>query len=107
MNIGQGRAHPPISSDSLLEGRVTSEPVSEMGFFMNRELRSDSKTFMDDVGSLRVPFRGPDRPEFWFLSLGWLLRRCRFKVLKTLLFYPVSELALGEFPVYKRAVPTT
>ena len=44
-------------ADSLLEGRVTSEPVSEMGFFVNRELRSDSKTFMDDVGSLRVPFR--------------------------------------------------
>ena len=34
--------------DSPLEGRVTSEPVSEMGFSGAGELPSDSKTFMDD-----------------------------------------------------------
>jgi len=37
------------------------------------------------------------------LSLGWVPRRYLFKVFKTLLFYGISELALGEFPVYKRA----
>jgi hypothetical protein len=33
--------------DSPLEGRVTSEPVSEIGFSWAGELPSDSKTFMD------------------------------------------------------------
>jgi hypothetical protein len=58
---------------------------------------------MDDVGKRKGAISGPDRPEFWFLSLGRVLRRCRFKVLKTLLFYAASELAAGEFPVYKIA----
>lgn len=44
------------SSDSPLEGRVWSEPVSEMGIFRAGELRLDSKTIMDDVGSVRAPF---------------------------------------------------
>ena len=33
-------------ADSAQEGRVTSEPVSEMGFSGTGKLRSDSKTFM-------------------------------------------------------------
>jgi hypothetical protein len=37
------------------------------------------------------------------LSLGWVLLRCRFKGLKTLLFYAVCESASGEFPVYKKS----
>src|SRR6516164_7222427 len=55
----------PIASLSLLEGRVTSEPVSEMGFSGAGELQSDSKTFMDDVGSVRAPFR-PESAGIWF-----------------------------------------
>ena len=39
------RRRPPHSI-SPLEGRVTSEPVSEMGFFGGPGLPSDSKTFM-------------------------------------------------------------
>jgi hypothetical protein len=78
-----------------------------MGFSWAGELPSDSKTFMDDVGSVGVPFRARIGRNFDFCPSGWVLRRYRFKVLKTLLFYAVSELAAGEFPVYKRAVPTT
>src|SRR5215813_14701466 len=42
-------------ADSSLEGRVRSEPVSEVGAFGAGELRRDSKTFMDDFGSVRAP----------------------------------------------------
>ena len=69
---------------------------------MNRELRSDSKAFINDVGSVRVPFRARIGRNFAFVPrLG--LRLYRFKVLKTLIFYAISELALGEFPVYKNS----
>jgi hypothetical protein len=45
-----------FATDSPLEGRVRSELVSEMGIFRTGELRLDSKTIMDDVGSVRAPF---------------------------------------------------
>src|SRR5215472_8818193 len=37
-----------------------------MGFLGAGELRPDSKMFMDDTGSVRAPFWGPDQPEIWF-----------------------------------------
>jgi len=52
--------------DSLLEGRVTSEPVSEVGFFGAGKLRPDSKTFMDDTGSVRALFRARISRNFCF-----------------------------------------
>jgi hypothetical protein len=49
-----------------------------------------------------VPFRARIGRNFAFVPrLG--LRLYRFKVLKTLIFYAISELALGEFPVYKNS----
>jgi hypothetical protein len=53
-------------ADSLLEGRVTSEPVSEVGFFGAGKLRPDSKTFMDDTGSVRALFRARISRNFCF-----------------------------------------
>ena len=47
-----------FATDSPLEGRVTSEPVSEMGFSEAKELRPDSKTFLDDAGSVRGGYFG-------------------------------------------------
>ena len=38
-----------FATDSPLEGRVRSEPVSEAGFSGAGELRPDSKMFMDDA----------------------------------------------------------
>ena len=78
-----------------------------MGFSGAGELRSDSKTFMDDGRKRKGTISAQIGRNFGFAPSTGLLRRCRFKVLKTLLFYAVSELAAGEFPVYKRAVPTT
>jgi hypothetical protein len=75
------------SPDSQLEGRVTSEPVSEMGFSGAGELRSDSNTFMDDGRKRKGTISGPNRPEFWFCPSTGLLRRYRFKILNTLLFF--------------------
>ena len=48
MNIGQGRAHPPISSDSLLEGNgfelsVPRCPADSAGAFMRRRVGSSSR----------------------------------------------------------------
>ena len=45
MNIGQGRAHPPISSDSLLEGNgfelsVPRCPADSAGAFIRRRVGS-------------------------------------------------------------------
>jgi hypothetical protein len=57
-------------ADSPLEGRVRSEPVSEMGFFWAGNYGFGSKTFMDDVGSGRALFSGLDRPNFAFVPLG-------------------------------------
>ena len=53
--------------DSPLEGRVTSEPVSEVGFSGAGELRPDSKTFMDDTGSVKAPFRAQISRNFGFV----------------------------------------
>ena len=49
-----------------MEGRVTSEPVSEMGFRGPGKLPSDSKMFMDGVGSIRAPFRARIGRNFGF-----------------------------------------
>ena len=40
-----------LGADSLVEGRVSCEPVSETGVLGAGELRPDSKTFMDDTGA--------------------------------------------------------
>ena len=56
-----------FAEDSSLEGRVTSEPVSESGIFRARELRPDSETFMDDTGSVRAQFSGRISRNFGFV----------------------------------------
>jgi len=45
------------SHDSALVGGVSSEPVSELGFSGPGDSGPDSKTFVDDNGSVRGPFR--------------------------------------------------
>ena len=60
-------AEKTLGADSLVEGRVTSEPVSEVGFFGPGELRPDSKPFMDDTGSVRAPFRARISRNFGFV----------------------------------------
>ena len=75
-----------FAMDSPLEGRVRSEPVSEMGF-LGRELRLDSKTFMDDVGSVRALF-GAWIDQISLCVSRLLPLRCRFKSLELLPFMP-------------------
>ena len=62
--------------DSPLVGGVSSEPVSELGFFGARDLRPDSKTFVDDSGSVRGSFRTRIGRNLGFLYLGRPLLRC-------------------------------
>ena len=63
-------------ADSPLVGGVSSEPVSELGFFGARDLRPDSKTFVDDSGSVRGSFRTRIGRKLGFLYLGRPLLRC-------------------------------
>ena len=69
--------------------------------FLGRELRLDSKTFMDDVGRERTLF-GAWIDQISLCVSRLLALRCRFKSLKLLLFMPTAGLTAGQFPVYKK-----
>src|SRR6516164_3682598 len=70
--------------------------------FLGRELRLDSKTFMDDVGSVRALF-GAWIDQISLCVSRLLPLRCCFKSLKLLLFMPTVGLTASQFPGYKRA----
>ena len=69
--------------------------------FLGRELRLDSKTFMDEVGRERTLF-GAWIDQISLCVSRLLPLRCRFKSLKLLLFMPTAGLTAGQFPVYKK-----
>jgi hypothetical protein len=58
--------------DSLLEEAVSSEPVSEAGFFGTWELRHDSEAVMHD-DKAEMGYFGLEYAGFWVFPLGQLL----------------------------------
>src|ERR1700730_12919642 len=93
-----------FAADSAVEERVSSDPVSEVGF-SGLAIRHDSERFMDDNRSGKRLFRARKRRNF-SLCLGSF--SCYFdpKLLIILPFLPSAGLAAGEFTVYKKSRST-
>ena len=84
--------------DSLLEEAVRSELVSEMGFSGDRGIRVRFQAVYGRCRKRKGPISGPDPGIVVCFPPVRVPRRCRFKVLKTLIFHAVGELASGGFP---------
>ena len=93
-----------FAGDSPLEERVSSEPVSEVGF-PGLAIRDDSERFMDDNRSGKGYF-GLENGGISVFALGSFSCYLDPKLLIILSFLPSVGLAAGEFTVYKKSRST-
>jgi hypothetical protein len=101
------RKYPAIArGHRITPGPAGLSEVLQIGVRGARGFRPDSKTFVDDSGSVRGPFRTRIGRNLGFLYLGRPLLRCGLKLLKIPLFLPSAGLGAGEFTIYKKSAST-